>query len=137
VRTSSRWDDDAARAVAEHRRTMPTNPMTPLTANPPRQPEPQLTAGRIWGWFFFLSSCFWPRVVILTFWIFGSTIGDAFSSWVVPFLGFFLAPWTTMVYALLDAPGAESVIGWEWFFVGLAVVTDLVTWAGGRSLFKG
>ena len=105
-----------------------------LTADPPR--EPYVSDARIWGWFFFLSSLFWPRVVILAFWIFGSTIGRAFDHSVVPVIGFFVAPWTTMTYAFMWSISSDRVYGWEWICVGVAVLFDLWTWAGGRALFR-
>jgi hypothetical protein len=130
--TSSRWDDDGHAAAGETPGVMPAQSPQVLTANPSR--EPHVSDARIWGWFFFLSSLFWPRVVILTFWIFGSTIGRAFDSSIVPVLGFFLLPWTTMTYAFMWAISSDRVSGWEWIPVGLALLIDLWTWAGGRHL---
>jgi hypothetical protein len=122
-------------AAGDDCRVMPVQPTQPLTSYPPR--EPYVSDARIWGWLFFLSSLFWPRVVILTFWIFGSTIGRAFDGWLVPVLGFFLLPWTTMTYAFMWAASSDRVYGWEWILVGLALLTDLWTWAGGRRLLAG
>lgn len=77
------------------------------------------------------NSLVWPRLFILGFWIFGSQLGDAFSSWVVPAIGFFIAPWTTAFYALMWGAGGDSVSGfWEWLVVGVAVLLDVLTWWG-------
>jgi hypothetical protein len=72
-----------------------------------------------------------PRLVIFLMWIFGDLLGRAFDSWIVPFLGFFLLPWTTMTYALFWSSG-RHVFGIEWFFVVLAFLIDLGSLFGGR-----
>ena len=72
---------------------------------------------------------FWPRLFILGFLIFSREIGDAFSSWVIPFLGFFLAPWTTVTYALMWGVSSDRVSDVEWVVVGIAVLLDIYTWA--------
>ena len=105
-----------------------------LTADPPR--EPYVSDARIWGWFFFLSSLFWPRVVILTFWIFGSTIGRAFDHSVVPVIGFFVHVDDDDVRLHVVDLLRPRLSGWEWICVGVAVLFDLWTWAGGRELFR-
>jgi hypothetical protein len=64
--------------------------------------------------------------------VFSDLIGDAFDSWFVPVLGFFLLPWTTLAYALLWGSGANGVYGFEWFIVGLAFLFDLASWTEGR-----
>ena len=80
------------------------------------------------------GSLFWPRLFILGFWIFGSQLGDAFSSWVIPAIGFFVAPWTTAAYALMWGAGGDSVSGfWEWLVVAGAILLDVLTyWGIGR-----
>jgi hypothetical protein len=42
----------------------------------------------------------------------------------VPFLGFFLLPWTTLAYAAMWS-SSDRVSGYEWFIVILAFVVDL------------
>jgi hypothetical protein len=42
----------------------------------------------------------------------------------VPFLGFFLLPWTTLAYAVMWSSG-DRVSGFEWFIVVLAFLIDL------------
>jgi hypothetical protein len=49
----------------------------------------------------------------------------------VPFIGFFLLPWTTLAYAGMWA-SSDSVNGFEWFIVVLAFLIDLGAFAGGR-----
>ena len=69
------------------------------------------------GWFLAAGICLW---------LFSDVLSRAFDSWFVPFLGFFLLPWTTLAYAAFWdwGPGRE-VTGFEWFFVGLAFVIDI------------
>jgi len=59
-------------------------------------------------------------------------LGRAFESWFVPFLGFFLLPWTTLAYAVMWS-SSNGVVGFEWFIVVLAFLFDLGSYAqGGR-----
>ena len=55
-----------------------------------------------------------------------------FESWFVPFLGFFLLPWTTLAYAVMWSSGSNEVSGFEWFIVILAFLVDLGSYAQGR-----
>jgi hypothetical protein len=74
-----------------------------------------------------------PRLVLFLMWIFGDVLSRAFSSWILPLLGFFLLPWTTLIYAALWswAPG-HHVTGFDWFLIALAFVVDLASYGGGR-----
>jgi hypothetical protein len=75
-----------------------------------------------------------PRLVLVLLWLFGDVLSRAFDSWVVPLLGFFLLPWTTLAYAAFwDWGPGHHVYGFEWFFVGLAFVMDVSSYAGGRA----
>ena len=75
------------------------------------------------------SLMFWPRLFILGFAIFSRQIGDAFSSWVIPFVGFFILPWTTITWAIMWGISSDKVSGVEWVFVAGAFLLDLFTWA--------
>jgi hypothetical protein len=67
-----------------------------------------------------------PRLALFVVWLFSDLLSDAFDSWIVPLLGFFLLPWTTLAYAAFWDWGAGAhVTGFEWFFVVLAFVFDL------------
>jgi len=70
-----------------------------------------------------------PRAGVVIWWIMDPVRWDlAFSSWLWPVIGFFVAPWTTMTWVLV-APGGVNGIDWLW--VGLAVVADIAMWSGG------
>jgi hypothetical protein len=117
---------------------------TPLTATPAPMTANVLRASddyanHWFGWFWFISSQFWPRVYILAFWIFGQDwMHDAFDGkWVIPVVGFFIAPYTIMAYALMWGLTSDGVIGWEWIVVGFAALLDVLTWAEGKRLIWG
>ncbi|WCB95168.1 hypothetical protein DSM104299_03911 [Baekduia alba] len=116
---------------------MTTNPMTPLTANVPRSHSDALVT-HWYGWFFFVSSLFWPRLCIVVFWIFGQFMLDAFHhNWLIQVVGFLVLPWTTMAYALMWALTSHGVFGWEWLCVAAALFFDLLTYGEGRFLIGG
>lgn len=54
----------------------------------------------------------------------------------MPFLGFFLLPWTTLAYAALWS-SSNRVSGFEWFVVILAFLFDLAAHARGGRLRVG
>jgi len=56
-------------------------------------------------------------------------LSRAFESWLIPFLGFFLLPWTTLAYAVMWDTGGRGVTGFEWFIVVLAFFFDLAAYA--------
>ena len=73
-----------------------------------------------------------PRLALFAIFLFSDLLSRAFDSWFVPFLGFFLLPWTTLAYAGMWSAGTNEVYGFEWFIVVLAFVVDLGSYAGGR-----
>jgi len=74
-----------------------------------------------------------PRLVLFVLWLSSNVLSRAFDSWVVPFLGFFLLPWTTLAYAAFwDWGPGHHVAGFEWFFVALVFFIDLSAYAGGQ-----
>ncbi len=87
------------------------------------------------GCFLALLALISPRLVILILWLTSDVLSRAFDSWFLPFIGFFLLPWTTLTYvAAWDWWGVgHQVTGIEWFFVALAFFIDLGSYAGGRS----
>ncbi len=71
-----------------------------------------------------------PRLALFFIWIFSDLLSRAFDSWVLPLLGFFLLPWTTLAYAAMwDIGAGGEVAGFEWFIVILAFFLDLASWA--------
>ena len=79
------------------------------------------------------SLLFWPRLVLAGFAIFDShLIRDAFDGWVVPAVGFFVLPWTTLAYAVMWSISSNVVSGWEWALVALSFLIDIWTWSAFR-----
>ena len=70
-----------------------------------------------------------PRLALFVLFLFTDLLSRAFDSWFVPFLGFFLLPWTTLAYAVMWSASSNEVTGFEWFIVILAFVIDLGSYA--------
>jgi hypothetical protein len=78
------------------------------------------------GCFLALLALISPRLVLFLLWLFSDNLSKAFDSWLIPLLGFFLLPWTTLAYvAFWDWGAGREVVGVEWFFVALAFLMDL------------
>jgi hypothetical protein len=73
-----------------------------------------------------------PRLALFALFLFSDLLSRAFDSWFLPFLGFFLLPWTTLAYAVMWG-SSDRVSGFEWFIVILAFVIDLGSYARGGS----
>ena len=74
-----------------------------------------------------------PRLALFAIWLFSDLLSRSFESWLLPLLGFFLLPWTTLAYAVMWDLGTGRVDGFEWLIVIFAFVADLASFAGGRS----
>ena len=55
---------------------------------------------------------------------------NAFGSFVWPILGTIFLPWTTLMYLIVWSP-VTGIIGLDWVFIGLGVLFDISTYAGG------
>ncbi len=73
------------------------------------------------------TAAFAPRLVLIIMWIVGSRIDAAFNNWIVPLLGIIFLPYTTIMYVLVYSP-VTGVIGWDWVWIGLGVVLDIMKW---------
>ena len=67
-----------------------------------------------------------PRLVLILAWIFGSRWEVVFDGWIVPVLGIIFLPYTTVMYLLVWSPAGIS--GFDWVWLGLGVVLDLMKW---------
>jgi hypothetical protein len=72
-----------------------------------------------------------PRLALFAIFLFSDLLSDAFDSWFVPFLGFFLLPWTTLAYAVMWSSN-NQVVGFEWLIVILAFALDLGSYRSGK-----
>jgi hypothetical protein len=85
------------------------------------------------GCLFALFAGLFPRLALFIIWIARpALVGAAFSGWIVPLLGIIFLPFATLIYVLLYTPGI-GLTGWEWFWVAVAGVFDIVHWAAGAS----
>jgi hypothetical protein len=69
-----------------------------------------------------------PRLALFAIFIFSDLLSRAFDGSLVPLLGFFLVPWTTLAYAVMWS-SSDQVVGFEWFIVILAFLLDLGAYA--------
>ena len=70
-----------------------------------------------------------PRAGILVWWLINPIRWQAtFPSFIWPLLGFIFLPWTLLMY-LIVFPG--GVVGFDWLIVGLGLLADIASYAGG------
>ena len=78
-----------------------------------------------------------PRLALFFVWFFGGNyLTRAYDSFLLPLLGFFFLPLTTLTFAFgvnsLSPPGHMSPVGW--LLTGLAVLVDIgLVGGGGKS----
>ena len=79
-----------------------------------------------------------PRLALVAMWLFSNILSRAFDSWVLPLIGFFILPWTTLAYAGMWDVGTHRVSGFEWFVVVVAFLIDLgsLTGAARRNSYR-
>jgi hypothetical protein len=85
----------------------------------------------IMGCLFALFAGAFPRLGTLFIWLarpvyFNAAFG---GSWFWPLLGIIFLPFTTLMYVLLWSPGI-GLIGFDWFWLILALVLDIGQIAG-------
>jgi len=70
------------------------------------------------------------RIMLLIYWIARpAQMNLAFSTFILPCLGFLILPFTTLMYVwLIQGPG--GIQGLDWLWIALAVVLDVATIAG-------
>ena len=75
-----------------------------------------------------------PRLAIIALWLFSDILSRSMDSWLLPLIGFFLVPWTTLAWAVMWDVGTNKVTGFEWAVVILAFLGDLGAYStGARS----
>ena len=79
--------------------------------------------------FFAVLAFLGPRAAILVWWIVDQPRWNAaFDNFILPLLGFIFLPWVTLAYVLVYPGGIE---GFDWIWLGLALLLDLSSWLGG------
>jgi hypothetical protein len=77
-----------------------------------------------------LMAAFAPRFVFLMIWILRPAYVDSvFDTFIFPLIGLIFLPFTTLMYVFLAAP-PFGVSGWDWLWIGIAVLLDLSHYAG-------
>ncbi len=74
-----------------------------------------------------------PRLVIVLLWLFSDWLSWAFNSWLLPLLGFFFLPYTTLAYTAAMLHNNRSVDGLWLVLVIVAVLADIGVIGGGAS----
>ncbi len=70
------------------------------------------------------------RIMLLAAWFARPTMmNSAFSTFIIPCLGFLFLPFTTLMYVIL-VQGANTIQGLDWLWLGLAVLLDIASIAG-------
>jgi len=78
---------------------------------------------------FLILLAFGPRTAIAIWWLVEPLRWSAtFGSFFLPFLGFLLIPWTTLMYVLVAPNGVN---GLDYLWLGLAVAADLASYSAG------
>lgn len=70
-----------------------------------------------------------PRLTLVFLWLFTNFLDRAFDSIVVPVLGFFLVPVTTVIYVLVYTP-KTGVSSFGWILVAIGLIIDLGSYRG-------
>jgi hypothetical protein len=76
-----------------------------------------------------------PRFVMVLLWIFTHYLGRAYDSTIVPLLGFFFLPTTTLAYAVAQNE-THGIKGWGALVLVIGIALDFGIWGNGRGAFK-
>ncbi len=76
-----------------------------------------------------------PRFIMVVLWLFGDYLSRAYDNFLLPFLGFFFLPTTTLAYAVAQNE-TNGLRRWGLAVVIVALLIDLGIWGGGRGAFK-
>lgn len=80
---------------------------------------------------FFALGAAAPRVVLVLLWLFTGWLSAAYGTWVVPVLGFFFAPLSTIWYAVVRHYYGGAWTLWPLIGMALAIAVDLGIVGGG------
>ncbi|HMN26799.1 MAG TPA: hypothetical protein PKE45_01500 [Caldilineaceae bacterium] len=70
-----------------------------------------------------------PRAAIIVWWLVDPVRWQTtFNTFFWPLLGFLFLPWSTLMYVLVAPMGVN---GWDFLWLGLAVVADISMYLGG------
>ncbi len=79
------------------------------------------------GCFLALGIAVAPRVILVLAWIFSDRWVTVWQGeFLLPLLGILFLPYTTIMYILAWTP--LGIDGWEWLWIALGVILDLLNW---------
>ncbi len=76
-----------------------------------------------------------PRFVMIVLAIFTDYLSRAYEGWILPLIGFFVLPTTTLAYAVAENE-TRGLRSWGLILVVFAALLDLGLWGGGRGIFS-
>ncbi|MBN2204465.1 MAG: hypothetical protein JW767_05535 [Thermoleophilia bacterium] len=76
-----------------------------------------------------------PRFALFIIWIFSDWLERAYDTFIWPFLGFLLLPWTTLGY-MVAANWYDGLEGFGVLWFALGVAGDVVAYTGGGRRAK-
>ena len=76
-----------------------------------------------------------PRFVMVLLWIFTSYLSRAYEGWLLPLIGFFIAPTSTLAFAVAQNE-TNGVKGWGLVLVVVAALIDAGSLGKGRGAFS-
>ena len=71
-----------------------------------------------------------PRLALFFVWVLTPLVSRAYGTFIVPLLGFFFLPLTTLIYSLVYVPAAGGPVGFGWLWVAIGFVVDLGAYGG-------
>ena len=75
-----------------------------------------------------IGIAFAPRIMLILAWIFSERWDTVWQgNWFVPLLGIIFLPFTTVMYVLSWNP-VTGIQGWDWMWIGLGVLLDIMKW---------
>ena len=74
-----------------------------------------------------------PRLALVALWLFSDILSRSMDgSWLLPLIGFFILPWTTLAWGVMWDLGTNEVAGFELLVVAMAFLVDLGSYFGGK-----
>ena len=86
---------------------------------------------------FVLFGLLTPRLIMVLLWLFSDYLSRVYDGWLLPLLGFFLLPTTTLCYAIAqNSMNGVRGLGLVLVIVGLLVDVGIIGSSRGRGVFK-